>query len=257
MLRRPLVAANWKMHGQKAQVGDLVQELITGLFDVPVVEILVCPAFVHLPLLSNVLQGTRIQLGAQNLHPASEGPFTGEISGPMLKEAGCSHDIVGHSERRHLFGESDDFIVRKFHAAQNCGLVPILCVGETAQERKSGATADVVTAQINAVLEKCGIASFAYAVIAYEPVWAIGTGVTATPGQAQEVHALIRQTLAQHDESVADAVRILYGGSVKAANSEELFAQPDIDGGLVGGASLIADEFIAICDSAYGLKQVS
>jgi triosephosphate isomerase len=178
------------------------------------------------------------------------GAFTGEVSGAMLAEVGCRYAIVGHSERRNLYGENDELVARRFAAARRAGLQPILCVGELLEEREAGITEEVVGRQLDAVLELEGVAAFADAVIAYEPVWAIGTGKTATPAQAQEVHAFIRQRLAAHDQGVADGVRILYGGSVKGSNAAELFSQTDIDGGLIGGASLNAAEFIAICAAA-------
>lgn len=250
MVRRPLVAANWKMHGQKARAGALVQALVAGLGAENRIDVLVCPPFVHLAQLADAMAGTRLQLGAQNVHQEAEGAFTGEISAPMLREAGCTHVLVGHSERRVLFGETDSIVAAKFAAAQSAGLVPVLCVGESAAERKAGSTVAVVRRQLQAVFDTSGAAACANAVIAYEPVWAIGTGLTASPEQAQEVHALIRAELLSHGCVDAAQVRVLYGGSVKAANAAELFGQPDIDGALVGGASLVAEEFLAICRAA-------
>lgn len=250
MSRRPLVVANWKMHGQKAQVEALAQDFVGALANLSAVDVLVCPAYVFLDRLRQVFGGTGLLLGAQNLHQEAEGAFTGEVSGGMLREAGCSHVIVGHSERRELFAETDALVALKFGAAQKQGLVPVLCVGETKAQRDSGATADVVRQQLCAVIDGCGSDAFANAVVAYEPVWAIGTGLTASPTQAQEVHALIRSELAARGCKGAAAMRVLYGGSVKAANAAELFRQPDIDGALVGGASLVADAFTAICRAA-------
>jgi triosephosphate isomerase len=183
------------------------------------------------------------------MHDQQAGAFTGEISAPMLKDLGCSHVIIGHSERREIFGESDALIADKFAAALANSLSPVLCIGETQAQREAGETEATVLRQLDAVLQQVGADAFADAVIAYEPVWAIGTGLTATPDQAQEMHDLIRGTLARHNAEVAGAIRVLYGGSVKADNAAELFAQPDIDGALVGGASLVADDFLTICSS--------
>lgn len=252
MQRRPLVAANWKMHGQKAQADALVHALRAGLAAPPGCDVLLCPAFVYLMQVGKALAGSSLQLGAQNVHQAEQGPFTGEVSAPMLRDIGCSHVLVGHSERRTLFGETDSTVAAKFVAAQKAGLVPVLCVGESAAEREAGSTDAVVRRQLQAILDAAGGPACANAVIAYEPVWAIGTGLTATPEQAQAVHALIRAELARQGCEAAGAVRILYGGSVKASNAAELFAQPDIDGALVGGASLVAEEFLAICQAASG-----
>jgi len=250
MTRRPLVAANWKMHGQRAQVDALAAAFITGLAALNRIDVLVCPAFVFLARLQAAFSETPLMLGAQDLHPDSEGAFTGEVSGGMLQEAGCSHVLVGHSERRRLFGETDQFVALKFRAAMRDGLVPVLCVGETENQRKAGQTAEVIRSQLGVVVDACGSTVFGQGVIAYEPVWAIGTGLSATPEQAQEVHALIRSELAARGCDQASSTRILYGGSVKAGNATQLFAQPDIDGALVGGASLVAEDFLAICRSA-------
>lgn len=253
MSRRPLVAANWKMHGQKAQVETLTQGYIAELAGLGGLDVLVCPAYVFLAQLREAFAGSPLLLGAQDLHQEQEGAYTGEVSGGMLREAGCSHVIVGHSERREYAAESDALVALKFAAAQKQGLIPLLCVGETQSQRENDATAEIVCRQLRAVIESCGIEAFDNAIIAYEPVWAIGTGLTASPQQAQEVHALIRNELAAHEGVDAASVRVLYGGSVKAANAAELFAQPDIDGALVGGASLLADEFAAICRAAAQL----
>jgi triosephosphate isomerase len=205
---------------------------------------------VYLADVARVLKGSGVALGSQDLCAEDNGAFTGEVSGVMLKDFDCGYAIVGHSERRALFGESDELTARKFMAAQKAGLTPILCVGETLAEREAGTTPAVVSRQLKAVLDAAGIGAFARAVVAYEPVWAIGTGRTAKSDQAQEVHALIRGLLAAEDAKIAAATRLLYGGSVKAANAAELFGMPDIDGGLVGGASLDAREFLAICAAA-------
>ena len=213
-------------------------------------EVLLCPPFVYLADLSRALKDSGLSLGAQDLCAEENGAYTGEVSGVMLKDFDCRYVIVGHSERRALFAEDDALVARKFMAAQKAGLTPILCVGETLAEREAGATHAVVARQLKAVLDAAGIAAFAKAVVAYEPVWAIGTGRTAKSDQAQEVHALIRGILTGQDAKIAADVRLLYGGSVKAANAAELFGMPDIDGGLVGGASLDAGEFLAICAAA-------
>lgn len=197
-----------------------------------------------------MLKSSTLKLGAQNVNANESGAFTGEVSIGMLKEFGCDYIIIGHSERRSLFGESDQIVAEKFVAVRSSGLVPVLCVGETEQERESGLTEEVILRQLDAVISHAGIALFAESVVAYEPVWAIGTGKTASPEQAQSVHALIRSRIVAHDEAIAERLPILYGGSVKSGNAGEIFAKPDIDGGLVGGASLDADEFAAICIAA-------
>jgi triosephosphate isomerase len=214
------------------------------------VDIAICPTVVHLPLAEMVLRGSRIALGAQNVHPADQGAFTGEVSAAMLAEFNVRYVIVGHSERRQLFGETDEQVAGKFAAVLAADMTPILCVGESLRQREQGITHQVVLAQLDAVLETSGTEVFNRAVVAYEPIWAIGTGKTATPDEAQDVHAVIRQHIASRSGEVAGNCRLLYGGSVQAANAGELFGQPDIDGGLVGGASLKADEFVSICESA-------
>lgn len=249
-MRKGLVAANWKMHGSMADNSALLSALTTSLNEVGAkADILICPPAVYLEQARTRLAGTGILLGAQNVHSQEAGAFTGEISAPMLSDSGCSHVIVGHSERREIFGESDQFVAEKFAAARASGLVPLLCVGETLAQREADKTQDTVLAQLEAVLEHAGIDAFKQAVVAYEPVWAIGTGLTATPEQAQQVHALIRQRLEDANADVAGQIHIVYGGSVKGGNAAELFAQPDIDGALVGGASLVAEEFLKICRS--------
>jgi triosephosphate isomerase len=249
-MRRPIVAGNWKMHGSRAENAVLIEEITAQLPANAAAQCIVCPPFVYLQEVGRLLRGSTVELGAQNVCAEAQGAFTGEVSAAMLKDVGCEYVIVGHSERRLLYRESDQLVARKFAAAQSKGLIPILCVGEQLTERESGRTNDVVTRQLDAVLELCGAESLANAVIAYEPVWAIGTGRNATPEQAQEVHALIRARIAARNAKIAAETRILYGGSVKAGNAAELFAMPDVDGGLIGGASLKADEFLAILSAA-------
>ncbi len=249
-MRRPLVAGNWKMNGLRASINALMDGVITGSSGLGSTDIAVCPPFVYLAQVHSQLATSQVALGAQNVSHESPGAFTGEISADMLKDQGCAYVVVGHSERRSLYGESDDLVARKYAVVQKAGMIPILCVGELLEERESNQTEAVVARQLDAVVNMCGIASFAHAVIAYEPVWAIGTGRTATPQQAQDVHAFIRTRLRDLDAKIADGVRILYGGSVKASNAAEIFAKPDVDGGLIGGASLKAEEFLAICKAA-------
>jgi triosephosphate isomerase (TIM) len=249
-MRKPLVAGNWKMHGSRADNATLVRGLLDALRPEPTADVLVCPPFVYLWETGRLLKDSDIELGAQTVCAESHGAFTGEVAAAMLRDVGCRYVLVGHSERRQIFGESDALVARKFVAAQSQRLVPVLCVGETLDEREGGRTLDVVSRQIDAVLAVSGIGSLASAVIAYEPVWAIGTGRNANPEQAQEVHAMIRGKVATLDATIAAQLRILYGGSVKASNARDLFSMPDIDGGLVGGASLKADEFARICAAA-------
>ena len=249
-MRRPMVAGNWKMHGTRASVAELIDGLRN--LDLPSdVEIAVFPSDLFIDRVINGLEDTPISVGAQDAAiDSKQGALTGEISPSQLVDAGCELVLIGHSERRLILGESDETLNRKFAAAQASGLTPVLCIGETLEQREAGQTLEVVERQLNAVINEFGIDVFASAVIAYEPVWAIGTGLTATPQQAQDVHAAIRAQLAQKNPEVAQSVRLLYGGSVKAANAVELFSMPDIDGGLIGGASLNADEFGAICRAA-------
>jgi triosephosphate isomerase len=249
-MRRSLVAGNWKMHGSRAENASLVRSLLDQVRADATAEVMLCPPFVYLQEVGRLLKDTDVSLGAQTLCAEAQGAFTGEVSGAMLKDIGCSYVLVGHSERRQIYAESDALVARKFVAAQSQGLVPVLCVGETLEEREGERTAQVVARQLDAVLAVTGVGAFGSAVIAYEPVWAIGTGRNATPQQAQEVHAMIRARVAALDATIGGSVRILYGGSVKASNAQELFAMPDIDGGLVGGASLKADEFARICAAA-------
>jgi triosephosphate isomerase len=249
-MRRAMVAGNWKMNGSQAEAAALLDSVQQGMAAVKQAEVVVCPPFILIPAVATRLKGSRIAWGGQNLDVNKSGAFTGEVSGPMLKDFGCTYVIVGHSERRALYGETDQVVAQKFKAAQTAGLVPILCVGETLDEREANATETVVARQLDAVLALTGIESLANAVVAYEPIWAIGTGKTATPQQAQDVHKFIRAKLAGRSAAVAQGLRLLYGGSVKGANAQELFGQPDIDGGLIGGASLNAADFLAICRAA-------
>lgn len=241
--RKPLVAGNWKMHGNRADSARLVGELIARGVGKGAAETLVCPPFVYLPEVGRQLEGSRIGLGAQDVCAEEPGAHTGEVSASMLADVGCRYVIVGHSERRASYGEDDGLVARKFVAAQRRSLAPILCVGETLDERERGATRAVVLRQLDAVIAAAGVAAFARAVVAYEPVWAIGTGRNATPEQAQAVHAFLRQR-------VPAETPILYGGSVKPQNAAEIFAMPDVDGGLVGGASLVAKDFLDIVKAA-------
>ena len=248
-MRRPLVAGNWKMNGSRASVTELLDGILAGL-QPGAAEVAVCPPYVYLPTAAERLAGSAVAWGGQDLDTHDAGAYTGQVSGAMLRDWDCRYVIVGHSERRALYGEDDALVAEKFQQAQRCGLVPILCVGELLEEREAGRTEEVVGRQLDAVLDAAGVGAFAQAVIAYEPVWAIGTGRTATPEQAQAVHAFIRGRLAGRDAGVAEGLRILYGGSVKPDNAKELFSQPDVDGGLIGGASLKAADFLAICQAA-------
>jgi triosephosphate isomerase len=248
-MRRKLVAGNWKMHGSLPLNEQLLRALSVGVQGLAC-EVAVCPPFPFLAQAQALLAGTAVGLGAQTVSEYPAGAYTGEVSAEMLKEFGCRYVLVGHSERRMLFAESDELVAAKFEAVRGVGLLPVLCVGETLEEREAGHTEVVVARQLLAVLDRFGAAAMRDAVVAYEPVWAIGTGVTAAPIQAQVVHQGIRSLVAGFDSSVAGGLRILYGGSVKSGSARELFAQPDIDGGLVGGASLSAEEFLAICRAA-------
>lgn len=249
-MRQPLVAGNWKMNGSRTGNKELLDAVKAGIAEITRAEVAVCAPFVYLTDVGEQLQGTTIGLGAQNVSQQTAGAFTGEISAGMLVDVGCKYVLVGHSERRSLYGESDELVAKKFAAARAAGLHPILCVGELLEEREQGITEQVVGRQLDAVIALEGVAALADAVVAYEPVWAIGTGKTASPQQAQDVHAFIRARVAEGDAAVAEGLQILYGGSVKAANAAELFAMTDIDGGLIGGASLKADEFLNICRAA-------
>jgi len=249
--RSKLVAGNWKMHGSLAASAALVDALKAGVPAGASARMLLCPPYPYLKSVADRLAGSGILLGSQDVSArVGSGAYTGEVAGAMLKDVGCTYAIVGHSERRTLFGDTDEVVAAKFQAAQAAGLVPILCVGETLEEREAGRTDAVVERQMSAVLGVAGVEAFANAVVAYEPVWAIGTGKTATPEQAQQVHARIRQMIEARDGTIAAGLIILYGGSVKGANAAELFAREDIDGGLVGGASLEASEFLTIFGAA-------
>ena len=249
-MRQPLVAGNWKMNGSRESVKSLLDGIKQGMGDVNKAEVVVCPPYIYLADVQNALKGSKVAWGAQNLSTEASGAFTGEISANMIKDFGCKYVIVGHSERRSLYGETDEIVAHKFEVARNAGLIPILCVGELLEEREKGITAQVVNRQLDAVITRVGIKALGEGVIAYEPVWAIGTGKTASPEQAQEVHAAIRNKLANSDKSVANKVQILYGGSMNAANAAELIGQADIDGGLIGGASLKAADFLTIAKAA-------
>ena len=249
-MRGRLVAGNWKSHGDLASNEQLLGQLRADATGLNGAECAVCVPYPFLPQTRQALTGTTVNWGAQDVSQFGAGAYTGAVTAAMLREFGCRYVIVGHSERRSIFGEHDATVAAKFCAALEAGLTPILCVGETLAEREAGAMERVVGRQLDAVTGVAGVGKLAKAVVAYEPVWAIGTGRTATPEQAQAAHAFIRQRIAAGDAPVAAELQILYGGSVKAANSAELFAMPDIDGGLIGGASLVADEFMAICRSA-------
>jgi triosephosphate isomerase len=249
-MRDFLVAGNWKMNGDSASNAELVAGIVAGAPESDRVKVLICPPFPYLAAVAAQVSGSKVSVGAQNVSEHTSGAFTGEVSAPMLRDSGCEFVIVGHSERRSLYGESSADVALKFKAALAAGLRPILCVGETLAERESGSTEAVIDEQLGAVLSGVDIAGFATAVIAYEPVWAIGTGVTASPEQAQDVHRHIRAVLARHNGDIAALIQILYGGSMKGENAAGLLAMPDIDGGLIGGASLKAADFLAIANAA-------
>ena len=246
-MRSSLIAGNWKMNGNLQSVVELVEGIKAG--DAGKAELAVFPPAVFLMKVGGLLADSEIALGAQNVCDQEAGAFTGEVAAAMLKECGCRYALAGHSERRSLYLETDQLVAARCAMAVASGIIPILCVGETLQEREQGITEDVVARQIDAVIDLSGIDGIARAIIAYEPVWAIGTGKVATPDQAQEVHAFIRGKLAQLDVGVAEQVKILYGGSMNPSNAAELLSQPDIDGGLIGGASLKADDFLAIAQA--------
>ncbi len=244
--RTPLIAGNWKLNKTTAEAVALATE-IRGGADGPAVDVLVSPVFTVLAAVAKALEGSKVLLAGQNMHSELSGAFTGEIAPAMLKDVGCTHVILGHSERRQLFGETDEGVAKKTKLALDNGLLPISCVGETLEEREGGKTMDVVGRQVDAVLKALTADEAAKIVIAYEPVWAIGTGKVATPAQAQEIHAFIRTRVAAvHGQAIADGLRILYGGSVKPDNVKGLMALPDVDGALVGGASLKADSFLKL-----------
>ncbi|SEK89543.1 triosephosphate isomerase [Pseudoxanthomonas sp. GM95] len=250
-MRRRIVAGNWKLHGSRDFATQLVAELAEGL-PLQDVELVVLPPLPYLGDLIEDFEGQAIGFGAQDVSANEKGAYTGEVSAAMLVDVGATYGLVGHSERRQYHHENSELVARKFVAARNAGLVPVLCVGETLDQREAGQTEAVIAAQLEPVLALAGVAAFDGAIVAYEPVWAIGTGRTASPQQAQEVHAFIRGVVARHDARIADSLPLLYGGSVKPDNAAELFAQSDVDGGLVGGASLVAADFLAIARAAAG-----
>ena len=254
MARGYLVAGNWKMNGSAASNAALLEGLVRGVSECPAIDVLVCPPAVYLDAAGRHLSASPIALGGQNLSDQpQQGAFTGEIDASMLRDVGCGYVLVGHSERRTLYGEDDACVARKYLRAQAGGLIPVLCVGETLSERESEQTEAVLARQLDAVITAAGVRSFINAVIAYEPVWAIGTRRTASVEQAQAAHAFIRGVIAKNDVKIANSVRLLYGGSVKADNAASLFSCEDVDGGLIGGASLKAPEFLAICAAAQVL----
>jgi len=254
-MRKPFVAGNWKMHGSKAMIASLLSELSSQWDAGDKVDVAVCPPTVYIDYTQRVLSNGSIAVGAQNMAAEPEyGAFTGEVSAPMLKDFDVRYVILGHSERRSLFKETDEEVARKVEVALKARITPILCVGETLEERDAGITEQVIAQQLDAVIERVGGDAFAKIVVAYEPVWAIGTGKTATPEQAQAVHAFIRDKIRLLSAEAANAMIIQYGGSVKPGNARELLSQPDIDGGLIGGASLNAADFLAICQTAAEVK---
>lgn len=249
IMRKKFVAGNWKMHGNLKSNAELLQGVRSGVAGLAV-DIAVCVPYPYLAQVGEALKGSNVAFGAQDVSEHAQGAYTGEVSAAMLTDFGCKYVIVGHSERRSYYGDSDAIVAAKCEAALKSGLIPILCVGETLDERERNVTAAVVTRQLDAFIARCGVGALANSVVAYEPVWAIGTGRTATPEQAQEVHALIRARVARDDAEVAAGLQILYGGSMKPGNAKELMAQPDIDGGLIGGAALVVADFVAICTAA-------
>jgi len=250
-MRQKIVAGNWKLHGSRQFAAELLGQLVAGVPQAGV-KLVVLPPSPYLAALSEDFSGAGVAFGAQDLSCHGEGAYTGEVSASMLVDVGAEYVLVGHSERRQYHHESNELVAQKFVAATEAGLVPVLCVGETLEQHEAGQTEQVIAAQLAPVLELAGVEAFGRAVVAYEPVWAIGTGKTATPAQAQAVHAFIRGVVAQGDARIADSLPLLYGGSVKPGNAAELFSQPDVDGGLVGGASLVAADFLAIARAAAG-----
>lgn len=250
-----LIAGNWKMNGSKESVYNLISGVVDGTTDISNIDIAVCPPSIFIPMVSELAaKSNNIKVGAQNSCIETSGAYTGELSVQMIENFDCKYCIIGHSERRTLYGESDEVVAEKFNTVQQSKLIPILCIGETLEERESNITEQVLAQQLDAISEKNGNDAFANCVIAYEPVWAIGTGKTATPEQAQQAHAFIRQHLAKIQAEHAQAVQILYGGSMNATNARELLSQQDIDGGLIGGASLKVDDFVTICQTAKELS---
>ncbi|HDS0924373.1 MULTISPECIES: triose-phosphate isomerase [Stenotrophomonas] len=251
-MRRKIVAGNWKLHGSRQFATDLVSDIVASL-PKGGVEVVILPPLPYLGELVEAFEGRAVAFGSQDVSSNEKGAYTGEVCAAMLADVGARYGLVGHSERRQYHNESSELVARKFAAALHAGLVPVLCVGETLEQREAGQTEDVIASQLAPVLELVGPAGFQHAVVAYEPVWAIGTGRTATKEQAQQVHAFIRGEVAKLDARIADSLPILYGGSVKPDNAAELFAQPDVDGGLVGGASLVAADFLAIAHAAAAI----
>ena len=249
-MRRTLIAGNWKMNGSLASIGELMDGIKAGLGEVTNADLAVCPPAIYLMKVRAMIDDANIALGSQNVCDQASGAYTGELAPSMLLEAGCKYAIIGHSERRTLYGETDELVAKRYAMAVEAGLIPILCIGETLQEREDGITEVVVARQLDAIIETQGIDAIGKGVIAYEPVWAIGTGKSASPEQAQAVHAFIRAKLSALATHVSDKVQILYGGSMNAGNAAELLAQEDIDGGLIGGASLKPADFLAIAKSA-------
>lgn len=245
-MRQTLVAGNWKMNGSKESIQSLLSGITAGMSDVKS-TVVVCAPYIYIPMVSELLADSDVSFGAENISEHEAGAFTGEISASMLNDFGTQYVIVGHSERRSLYGEQDADTANKYAAARKAGIKPILCLGESLEEREQGITEEIVSRQLDAVLDLEGVDSLLDAVIAYEPVWAIGTGMTATPEQAQDVHKFIRGKIAAMNAEVAEKVQILYGGSMNATNANELLSMEDIDGGLIGGASLKAEDFLAIC----------
>ncbi len=249
-MRQPLIAGNWKLHGTLQQIAELLAGMRARLSIVKAAELAICPPFIYIGYVRQLLDGVDISLGAQDCSDQHRGAYTGEVAAAMLREYDCKYVIIGHSERRHIYAESDQTTAIKFEQVKNNGLTPILCVGETLQQRNQGDTEAVIDRQLNAILKRSGIAGFERAIIAYEPVWAIGTGQTATPAQAQQVHQFIRHKLNAAHKNIAENIRILYGGSMRPGNARQLLEQSDIDGGLIGGASLKAEDFIDIAVAA-------
>lgn len=253
--RKPCVVANWKMQGTHGFVLEFMDALLKSSSNLGAIEVILCPPFVYLNEVRKIIDNCKdasaiFKLGAQNFYSNLPGAYTGEVSASMLVDTGCQYVILGHSERRQLMGETDGMIAEKCLMAYDMGLIPIVCVGETKGEREGGRTYEVVKKQVESILDFTALAMFTKALIAYEPVWAIGSGLTASPAQAQDVHAFIRELISKHDRALADNLRILYGGSVKPSNAASLFKEPDIDGGLIGNASLDVKAFLNICESA-------
>lgn len=249
-MRQTLIAGNWKLNGSKQSISELLSGITSGLSGESAVTVAVCAPYIYVPMVQDLLSASVVKWGAQDVSEQDKGAFTGEVSAAMLADFDCSYGLVGHSERRSLFHDADSNVVAKFAVLKAAGIAPILCVGESLEQRDQGITEQIVRDQIKAVIDAQGIEALEGAVIAYEPIWAIGTGRTASPEQAQEVHASIRALLAEYSADIAEKTQILYGGSMNPSNASALLAMPDIDGGLIGGASLKADDFLAICQAA-------